>query len=381
VSFLSSAHDDGTAARAPGSDLSAEIALRLGDLDLSLSLDLPAGSVLAVLGPNGAGKSTLLRCLCGAQPFEDGFVRLGDRVLCRPPKVFVGPAQRGIGLVPQSHRLFPHLSALDNVAFSARARGERRGVARAEALKWLRGFGLEQVASLKPGSLSGGQSQRVAIARTLASSPEALLLDEPFAALDVEVRAAARSQLRVFLGPFGGPTILVTHDPLDAFALADRLAIIEGGRVVQHGPIEDVISRPRSPYAAEVIGTNLLRGVAEGNLLRPLRVDPGPTVDRPTGSAFQIRLGSAHSGAVLATIAPTAVALFVSEPEGSPRNRWRTRVADVELLGQRVRVRLGEPWPLFAEITIDSFKEMGLFAGATVWAAVKATEIDVYADG
>ena len=193
-------------------------------------------------------------------------------------------------------------------------------------------------ADAKPRALSGGQAQRVALARALATDPAALLLDEPLAALDAGTRVEVRRDLRRYLADFAGPTVLVTHDPVDALALADHVAILEAGRLTQAGTIAEVTTRPRSRYVADLIGTNLIHGTASGTTIT-------------TESGATLTTAEPHDGAVFATIAPAAVALHRREPEGSPRNRWHTSVEHLDLLGDRVRVRLAPPLDLVAEIT------------------------------
>lgn len=343
----------------------ARITFRRGDLVLDVGLEAPGGAVTAVLGPNGAGKTTLLRCIAGSVAIDAGAISLGGVVLDEPPATFLPPEHRRVGFVHQDHLLFPHLSALDNVAFGLRAAGQPARQARQVAGDWLDRVGVGSRAAAKPRALSGGESQRVALARALAPDPAALLLDEPLAALDAGTRTEVRRDLRRFLADFAGPAILVTHDPVDALALADHVAILEHGRLTQVGTIAEVTARPRSRYVADLIGTNLIHGTAVGT-----------TVTADTGTTFTIA-DPAH-GAVFATVAPAAVALHRGEPEGSPRNRWHTSVRDLDLLGDRVRVRLASPLGLVAEITPAAAADLGLREGDPVWASAKATEITTY---
>jgi molybdate transport system ATP-binding protein len=237
--------------------------------------------------------------------------------------------------------------------------------ARARAALLLDRVGATAFASAKPGALSGGQAQRVALARALATDPAALLLDEPLAALDAGTRIEVRRDLRRYLADFAGATLLVTHDPVDALALADHVAILEGGRITQAGTIDEVTTRPRSRYVADLIGTNLVHGIASGT-----------SISTETGATLTI--ADAHAGPVFATIAPAAVALHHREPEGSPRNRWSTTVEHLDLLGDRVRVRLAPPLALVAEITPAAVADLALREGDPVWASVKATEVTTY---
>ncbi|GAC1474171.1 MAG: hypothetical protein PVSMB3_10760 [Candidatus Dormibacteraceae bacterium] len=271
--------------------------------------------------------------------------------------------ERHIGLVFQDHVLFPHLSVLDNVAFGLKA--QRRHDAKAVARDWLVRAGLAEKASAMPRELSGGQAQRVALLRTLATEPRLLLLDEPLSALDVTIRAEVRRELSRQLASFGGVRLIVTHDPLEAIALADRLVVLEKGHVVQIGSPEEVTARPRSRFVADLAGVNLLRGKGRRDHVE-------------LASGASIAAPDAGEGDVFAVIHPRAIALYLSRPEGTPRNVWQGDVEDVDLHGDRVRVRIKGPVPLVAEVTPAAVRELGLHAGAVVWVAFKATEVSVY---
>ena len=344
--------------------LHGKIQVRVDDFQLALELHAPAGAVTAVLGPNGAGKTTLLRCIAGTLAIDAGRIALDGSTLDEPPATFVSPERRRLGIVFQDYVLFPHLSALDNVAFGPRSTGRSTRDARRVAHRWLEHVGVADRAGAKPSALSGGESQRVALARALATEPAALLLDEPLAALDAGTRVATRRDLRRYLDGFAGVTLLVTHDPLDALALADHVAIVEHGRLSQAGRIGEVATKPRSRYVADLIGTNLLRGRADGAV-----VSADDTV---------LTIAEPRSGPVFVTIAPTAIALHRHPPEGSPRNVWHTGVTHLDQLGDRVRVHLAPPLGLVAEITPAAATELELREGASIWASVKATEIAAY---
>ncbi len=347
--------------------LSAEIGVRLGTLDLDVSLQVAAGEVLALLGPNGAGKTTVLRALAGLQPIGRGRIALDDVVLADPDAGrFVHAEDRPIGVVFQDYLLFPHLSVLDNVAFGPRSRGVTKQEANASAARWIDRVGLDDMARVKPAELSGGQAQRIALARALAAEPRLLLMDEPLAALDVATRATVRRDLRRHLGDFAGCTVLVTHDPLDALALADHVAVVEEGAVTQHGTIAEVTARPRTPYVAELLGVNLLRGRSVGN---DVALDAGGTVvtaDRIDGAAFVL-------------VRPSSVALHQRRPDTSARNQWMLTIEGIDLLGDRVRLRLVGEVDLVAEVTPAAVLELGLADGASVWASVKATDVVAFA--
>jgi molybdate transport system ATP-binding protein len=349
----------------PGLDACVDVTV--GDLGLDAELSVEPATVTAVLGPNGAGKTTLLRVLAGLVALDGGHVHLDGTPLDDPAaSVFRPPEHREVAVVFQEHLLFPHLTALDNVAFGPRARGVPRRPARQQAAAWLDRLGLADHADRRPRALSGGQAQRVALARALATEPRLLLLDEPLAALDAGTRATVRRDLRRHLDGFGGATVVVTHDPLDAIALASTVVILEAGRVTQHAPLAEITRRPRSRYVAELIGLNLLHGTARGTLVTL------------AGTGTPVTIAEPASGAVNVLIHPNAVAVHTAEPAGSPRNRWPGLVEGFDLLGDRVRVRIAGAVPLVAEVTPAAVADLGLHEGLDVWAAVKATEIETY---
>ena len=346
--------------------LRADIRLRLGRFDLAVALDVADGETVAVLGPNGAGKSTLLRALAGLLPLDEGRISIDDTVIDDPTtRTFVVPERRHVGVMFQDYLLFPHLSVLENVAFGLRSRGVARSEARRRAQEWLVRVGLADRGGAKPGSLSGGQQQRVALARALLTEPRLVLLDEPLAALDVGTRTELRRDLRVQLAAFGGARVLVTHELLDAVALADRLVVLEDGRVAQSGAVQEVTSRPRSRYVADLVGVNLLRGVAQGH---EITLDSGGVVITADPVA----------GDVYVAIQPHSVSLHRARPEGSPRNVWSGRVRGVDLLGDRVRIHVDGEVAIVAEVTPAALADLGLHDGSELWASVKATEVDVY---
>jgi molybdate transport system ATP-binding protein len=347
--------------------LDARLGVALGDFTLDLALRVEPGEVVAVLGPNGSGKTTTLRLLAGLLALDDGHISIDGTTADDPAAaVFLGPEQRGVSVVFQDYLLFPHLSALENVAFGLRSRGSAKAPARAEAARWLDAFELGALGHRKPKQLSGGQAQRVALARALAPSPRLLLLDEPLAALDAGTRTSVRRDLRRHLDRFDGATVLVTHDPLDAIALASRVVIVEHGRISQAGSIQEITERPTSRYVADLIGLNLLHGVAHA------------TAVALEGSTAIVTLADPADGPVHVLIHPNAVALHTERPGGSARNQWEGRVVGFDLLGDRVRVRVDGDVPLVAEITPAAVAALELQEGVAVWTAVKATEIETY---
>jgi molybdate transport system ATP-binding protein len=346
--------------------LDAAVRLTLGPLDLDIEFMIEEGEVVALLGPNGAGKTSLLRAVAGLVPLKSGHVRLdGQSLEDTASDQYVPTERRPIGFVFQDYLLFPHLSVLDNVAFGLRSRGTSRRLAADKAVEWLDRVGLKSYAQAKPGELSGGQRQRVALARALAPDPRLLLLDEPLAALDVTTRAEVRRDLKHHLATFQGIRLVVTHDPLEAVALADRLIVMENGHLVQTGTPAEVTERPRSQYVADLVGVNLIRGLADSG---SIQISGGPSV----------AAASAESGEVFAVIHPRAVSIHRKRPEGSPRNVWWGRASSIELMGSRVRVRIDGQVPLVAEVTPSALKELDLVEGGEVWLSFKATDVGVY---
>jgi molybdate transport system ATP-binding protein len=344
--------------------LSARVRTLRGPLSLAVDLDVADGEVLAVLGPNGAGKSTLLRVLAGLLVADEARV-LVDGAVWEDDAVRLPAHRRPLGMVFQDHLLFPHLSVTENVAFGLRTRGAGRPAARAAAAEWLARVGIADLGDRRPAALSGGQAQRAALARALVGDPALLLLDEPLSALDARTRLAVRAELRRHLAAFGGSTVLVTHDPVDAMALADRVLVLEDGGVVQSGTPAEISRRPRTDYVARLVGLSLLPGTGAG---RSVRLATGGVV----------AVADDVSGPVFAAVRPESVALYLSPPGGSPRNVWPARLAGATPHGTTVRCELEGEVPLVADVTAASFAEMGLAPGADVWAVVKASEVAVY---
>lgn len=229
--------------------LRVDLSLERGDFELELAFEAEPGERLALLGPNGAGKSTLLAALAGLAPLQRGEIVLGEHTLERAPDLRLPPQAREVGVLFQGLALFEHLSALDNVAYGPRARKVPRARARAEAREWLARLGLEgPLLERRPSQLSGGEAQRVALARALITNPRLLLLDEPLAALDAHSLAGARELLATVLGEFRGVSVLVTHSLDDVRELADRLLVLEGGRVVEQGAPAQLLDTPRSAH-------------------------------------------------------------------------------------------------------------------------------------
>ncbi|MCW2798304.1 ABC transporter ATP-binding protein [Nocardioides sp.] len=317
--------------------LSADVRV---DGRLEAELTTEPGAVVAVIGPNGAGKTTLLRALAGLVSMT-GSVEVDGVSWTRPARLV---RDRNVGLVFQDQLLFPHLTAVDNVAFGLRSRGVAGAEAETTARDWLTRFAVAELADRKPGQLSGGQAQRVAIARALAPAPSLLLLDEPFAGLDVGVATALRIELARHLASYDGITLLVTHDALDALTLADTVLVIDDGRVAQYGTPQNVAARPRTDHVARLVGLNVIR---EHDRFR--------------------------------SFSPSAVTVSLARPEGSARNQWHGTVLSAVTHGDAVRLLVDAGPQLIADVTPGATVELGLVPGREVWVSVKETAISTYA--
>ncbi|WP_104089618.1 sulfate/molybdate ABC transporter ATP-binding protein [Arthrobacter sp. GMC3] len=358
-------------------ELSAVMAAR--DVDVTFSVG-PAETI-ALMGPNGAGKSSVLQALSGLVKPDAGHASLGGRSLFRSgaDAAWLPPHERGIGSLAQEPLLFPHLNVLENVAFGPRSRGANKTAAAQKAWQWLAEVDAADLAGRKPAQLSGGQAQRVALARALATDPQLLLLDEPMAALDVNTAPFLRSLLKRVLA--GRSAIIVTHDVLDALMLADRIIVMEQGRIVEMGPAATVLSHPRSAFAASLAGLNVLTGILHGSSV--MTDDAGLVAGRLAGSMG----GASQAGGMseespgrdatnaLAAFPPSAVSVFLDPPQGSPRNCFAVHVTALEPQGDHIRVRAGR---LAADISPAAVADLSLVPGDAVFFVVKAAEVVLY---
>jgi molybdate transport system ATP-binding protein len=348
--------------------LTLDATTELGSLHLDVALEVPVGACLALAGPSGAGKTTILRVAAGLVDPDAGRVVCGEEVwLDTADGVDVAPEHRGCGYVFQDYALFGHLTAWQNVAYPLRR--VRRSQRRRRAVGLLDRFGMAPLADARPATLSGGERQRVALARALALEPRALLLDEPLSALDARTRASAGRELAAVLREAAVPALLVTHDFTEAALLGDRVAVIDGGRVVQQGLASELAARPASSFVADLTGAVVLTGVARS----------GPagltTVDLDGGGS--VVSTDAGSGPVAVSVFPWEVSL---EPGGagapavvtSARNHLAATVVSVTEIGTRVRVGLLAGQPLVAEVTAPAVAELGLAPGVAVAATWKA---------
>jgi len=348
--------------------MTLEFSTHVRDRGVDLSMSVADCEVVAILGPNGSGKSTALSVIAGLLRPDSGYAELDGRVLLDVggpgSQVWVPPHARGIALLAQEPLLFPHLTALDNVAFGPRSVGQSRSVARSSARRWLTEVDALQYADRRPAQLSGGQAQRIAVARALAAEPRLLLLDEPMAALDVAVAPALRQMLRRVLRDRAA--VMVTHDVLDALILADRVIVVDDGHIVEEGPTADVLARPRSAFAARIAGLNMVRGTLEGH---GVRSSHGLLIEGLTDQPFT------QGEPAVAVFRPSAVGIYRHPPGGSPRNVIPVTITELEPRGELVRVRTAE---LSADVTAPAVADLDLIPGTPVVFAVKASEVAIY---
>lgn len=322
--------------------MKAHVVIDRPSFTVDVHIEAGPSETVAIVGPNGAGKTSILTSIAGL--FEDR----------SQVKFDVDDAR--VGVVFQGGLLFPNMTVRENVEFGSTA-----------SVDWLlEQFALTGLENQKPDNLSGGEAQKVALARTLASNPNVLLLDEPLSALDASSKIEVRRFLKSVLSDFQGPRIVVTHDPIDAFGLAERIYVVERGRVAQVGSPEDLRSAPATGYVADLVGTNLLEGdVTDGAVV--------------VGQHHIITADVTAHGPVFVQIHPRAVAIHTSRPVGSARNVWQSVVDHIEVIEGIARVTFTAPLPLTAEVTTTSINTMDLDVGSTAYVAIKATEVEVRA--
>jgi molybdate transport system ATP-binding protein len=335
---------------------------RLRDFRLELELDVDDGRCLALAGPSGAGKTTVLRAIAGLRNPAQGRIECGGQVwLDTGTGTTVPPERRRCGYVFQEYALFPRLRAWENVGYALPREGRRE-----RAHELLERFGMGALADARPHELSGGERQRVALARALAHEPRALLLDEPLSALDARTRASAGRELARVLRDAYVPAVLVSHDFEDAALLADEVAVIDRGKVVQRGVPGDLVTAPTSAFVADFTGAAVLTGTARRgpNGLAQIELDGGATITSSDTAEGRVAV-SVHPAEV--TLEPPG-----SMAPGSARNRVGGRIVTMTALDNRMRVGIETPQPLAAEITRASAEQLGLKPGDEITAAWKA---------
>ena len=337
--------------------LDARVILNRDSLTLDVELQLQHGEVIAVLGPNGAGKTSLLHALLGWLELESGWIMVDGEVIDSPDTdSYVPPQHRPFGMVFQDGLLFPHMSVEKNILFGAGKDFNLKPLA--ESLQ------ASELLAKFPSELSAGERQRAAIARSLAARPKVLFLDEPFSALDIQGKRRGRSLLKEALAIGVSGCLIVTHDLVDAFTLADRVMIIEGGKLTQFDVPDRIRSRPGSEWIADLVGWNYYEGIGEGSV-----------VTLPHGTTI-FTAQDDLDGPTSISINPASVSIFKSQPSGSPRNSWLTSIQNIEILGGRARVSLVGEIDICADITTVAANELRQSISSEVWVSVKATEVD-----
>lgn len=366
-----------------GGSLDAHVVVaRRGGFRLDAAVIAEPGEAVAIMGPSGAGKSTLLGAIAGLVRTRQGHVRIdGTDVAGRRP---LPPQKRGVVLLGQDPRLFPHLSARDNVAFGLRARGADREHAQREADEWLWKVGLDGVGAHRPAELSGGQQQRAALARALATDPRVLLLDEPLTALDPETAGDIRALLHEQLLHSRSTAVIVTHDAVDAASLASRLVVLEGGRVSQEGPVRAVLAAPATRFAAAVAGVNRLVGRAEAGSWRT-RANGADIVLTATDAAS--RAAAEAGGAELAALLRPGDVRLALAPETSwtgalrlartaepESGSWLARIVRLEQTPAGARIHTAEP-AVAVDVAADDVAALGLAPGVVVRLSADASVV------
>lgn len=337
--------------------LDARVILNRDSLTLDVELQLQHGEVIAVLGPNGAGKTSLLHALLGWLELESGWIMVDGEVIDSPDTdSYVPPQHRPFGMVFQDGLLFPHMSVEKNILFGAGKDFNLKPLA--ESLQ------ANELLAKFPSELSAGERQRAAIARSLAARPKVLFLDEPFSALDIQGKRRGRSLLKEALAIEVSGCLMVTHDLVDAFTLADRVMIIEGGKLTQFDVPDRIRSRPGSEWIADLVGWNYYEGIGEGSV-----------VTLPHGTTI-FTAQDDLDGPTSISINPASVSIFKSQPSGSPRNSWLSSIQNIEILGGRARVSLVGEIDICADITTAAANELRQSISSEVWVSVKATEVD-----
>ena len=350
--------------------LEVRIRKRLREFDLEMAFGVQAGETLVIIGPSGAGKTTILGQIAGLLSPDAGRIVVGDRVLFdSDQRVNVPPERRHLGYVLQEYALFPHMTVLQNIEYGMAARGMTRDEIARGAHDTMHMLGITHLAGIRPGGISGGERQRVALARAIAAGGQALLLDEPLAALDAQTRQNARGDLRRVIRSVGAAAVFVTHDYVDALAFGDTICVMERGHVVQMGCQEELLLRPKAQFVAEFMGVNFLQGIAK---------PPKDGVSRVNVDGVEVSTTLDEPGEVFLAFSPADVILSPDRPTGSAMNVFEARVTALLQLGGRMRVDLDAGIPLVAEITPDSVARLHLEIGSKVYASFKATAVEAY---
>jgi len=350
--------------------LQVDLRKQLREFELRIAFTVRAGETLVIIGPSGSGKTSILAQIAGLFDPDEGRIAVGDRVLFDAARrLSVPPEQRHLGYVLQEYALFPHMTVLKNIEYGMEARGMGRDDITRRGAETMRMLGITHLAGVRPTRISGGERQRVALARAIAAGGEALLLDEPLAALDAQIRQNARGDLRRVIRSVGVAAVFVTHDYVDALAFGDQICVLDRGEVVQMGAQEDLLLRPKARFVAEFMGVNFLHGTAQ---------PPKDGVSKVLVPGGEVSAILDEPGEVFLAFSPADVTLSSKPPAGSAQNVFPARVTALLQLGGRIRIDLDAGFPLVAELTPDSVARLHLEIGSQVYASFKATAIEAY---
>jgi molybdate transport system ATP-binding protein len=355
--------------------LVASLAKRFGGFALDLEFSAAPGSTTVLVGESGAGKTSVLRLLAGLVRPDQGRITIDEEIYFDSHSKVNRPAwQRDVGYVSQDYALFPHLTVWQNVGFGLQALGLATASSRARITQALQAAGIAELEARLPTQLSGGQQQRVALARALVLNPRLLLLDEPLSAVDLQTRRAVRTELRGLLERLSCVTVYVTHSPVEALIFGDQIVVLDRGRISQMGSREELLQHPRTPFVAELMGTNLFVGTMRG------RVDTvAPRLHTAEGDLVLSSIpGTAE---VFATVNPREITIYRQMPEASAQNAFAGPILELAPeppAGERIRVVLGTTPSLVAEVTREAVIGLGLKEGLFVYASFKATGVNTY---
>jgi molybdopterin-binding protein len=330
-----------------------------------VNLDIEEGEYFVVLGPTGAGKTVLLEAIAGLYPVRSGRIWLDDEEITG-----LGPERRGIGFAYQDYALFPHLSVRDNVGFGLRQRGHRKGEIRTRVDELAELIGISRLLDRRPGTLSGGESQKVVLARALATRPRLLLLDEPLSAMDPLTREELQRELRGIHERFRITTVHVTHDFEEAIAMGDRIAVLGEGRVVQVGTAEEVFRRPNSEFVARFsLAQNIFMVKVEEGQNGLGIISFGDT---------RISTSSERRGALHASLRPEDILISTEPLHSSALNSLPGTISEVSDRGSTVYLTVSVPPDFVCLITRRSFEEMELRRGMQVFITFKASAVHIF---